>query len=205
MTHQLYGYMHLDYSDEHPERQAHLLGTMTVFCDYGARHDTARSNLNRLLAATRSGDFITVDRIARIADSVSDFYELLVCLRERGVGFEALEDAFILKPASDAKAHAGKQVNPWDASVPEEPFALIGRMAALERETTSKGPRGFAFDFVTAQQASPLLTLEQVLGAEQQLSAGLPLARIAASLRVCPVELFKAIRRDNEYASYLKM
>ncbi|KIP51474.1 hypothetical protein, partial [Leucobacter komagatae] len=67
------------------------------------------------------------------------------------------------------------------------------------------GPRGFAFDFATMHETDPVLTLERVLGAEQQLAAGVPLSRIATALRVTAVELFKAIRRDNEYASYLKI
>lgn len=72
MASQLYGYMHLDYSEERPEQRAEALGSVTIFCDYGPRYDTARINLNRLLAETQAGDFIFVDRIDRIADSVSE-------------------------------------------------------------------------------------------------------------------------------------
>ncbi|MGR4011007.1 recombinase family protein [Leucobacter sp. 1207-22] len=205
MTHQVYGYMHLDYSDENLDRRVETFGSATIVCDYGPRNDTARVNLNRLLAETQAGDFIYVDSIDRIADSVSDFYDLLKFLKARGVGFEALDDAFILKPATDSEGSAAKRKNPWNVPALDETLELIGRMAELERATTNRGPRGFAFDFVAAQETLPLLTLEQVLGAEQQLAAGLPLARIATSLRVCVVELFKAMRRDNEYATYLKM
>lgn len=178
MTHQVYGYLHLDYSDEHPERQVEALGSATIVCDYGPRNDTARVNLNRLLAETQAGDFIYVDRIDRIADSVSDFYDLLNFLKARGVGFEALDDALILKPATDAEGSAAKRKNPWNVSAPDETLEMIGRMAALERATTNRGPRGFAFDFVAAQETLPLLTLERVLGAEQQLAAGLTRAKV---------------------------
>ncbi|KIP51388.1 recombinase family protein [Leucobacter komagatae] len=209
MASQVYGYMHLDYSDEHPEQRAEALGSVALFCDYGPRYDTARVNLNRMLAATQTGDFIFVDRIDRIADSVSDFYDLLLFLKERGVGFEALEDAFILKPVTGGDAHAdgspSTQQDSRSPQVPDESLELIGRMAALERAKTMKGPRGFAFDFATMHETDPVLTLERVLGAEQQLAAGVPLSRIATALRVTAVELFKAIRRDNEYASYLKI
>lgn len=204
MVSQIYGYMHLDYSEEHPEQRAEALGSVTLFCDYGPRYDTARVNLNRMLAETQAGDFVFVDRIDRIADSVSDFYDLLLFLKERGVGFEALEDAFILKPATGADGHAVNRKDSWPAQVPDESLELIGRMAALERGTSMKGPRSFAFDFATMHETDPLLSLERVLGAEQQLAAGVPLARIATALRVTAVELFKAMRRDNEYASYLK-
>lgn len=208
MASQVYGYMHLDYSEEHPEQRAEVLGSVTIFCDYGPCYDTARVNLNRMLAATQAGDFIFVDRICRIADSVSDFYDLLLFLKERGVGFEALEDAFILKPATDtdtgADASAGQRKASRPAQMPDESLELIGRMARLERGTSMKGPRGFAFDFATMHETDPLLSLERVLGAEQQLAAGVPLGRIATALRVTAVELFKAMRRDNEYASYLK-
>lgn len=78
MTHHIYGYMHLDYSDEHPEQRAEALGSVTIFCDYGPQHDTARANLNRMLAETQAGNFIFVDRIERIADSVSEFNDLLL-------------------------------------------------------------------------------------------------------------------------------
>lgn len=209
MASQIYGYMHLDYSEERPEQRAEALGSVAIFCDYGPRYDTARVNLNRMLAATQAGDFIFVDRIDRIADSVSDFHDLLLFLKERGVGFEALEDAFILKPATGADTHAdgspSTQKDSRPPQVPDESLELIGRMAALERGTTMKGPRGFAFDVATMHETDPLLSLERVLGAEQQLAAGVPLSRIATALRVTAVELFKAIRRDNEYASYLRI
>lgn len=210
MAQQVYGYMHLDYGDEHPEQRAEALGSVTIFCDYGARHDTARVNLNRMLAQTRSGDFVFVDRIDRIADSVSDFHDLLMFLKERGVGFEALDDAFVLKPAKNTdtgtSGSTAGQKNPWRvAQERDEHIELIGRMAALERSTTVRGPRGFAFDFVIAHETQPLLTLEQVLGAEQQFAAGVPLGRIANVLRVSAVELYKAMRRDNEYEAYPKM
>lgn len=208
MAHQVYGYMHLDYSDEHPEQRAEALGSAIIFCDYGPRHDAARVNLNRMLAATRTGDFILVDSIDRIADSVSDFHDLLMFLNERGVGFEAIEDTFILKPAKDSESRtlgsADMRKTPSRAQMPDESLELIGRMAKLERATTAKGTRGFPFDFATVHETEPLLTLEQVLRAEQQLTAELPLGRIASALRVSSVELFKAVRRDYEYEGYPK-
>lgn len=82
MTHQIYGYMHLDYTDESPEQQAEALGSAMIICDYGARHDTSRVNLNRMLAETQAGDFIFVDRIDRITGSVSEFHDLLMFLKE---------------------------------------------------------------------------------------------------------------------------
>lgn len=84
MTHQNYGYIHLDYSDEYPEQRAEVLGSVTILCDYGPRYDTARVNLNRMLAESQTGDFIFVDRIDRIADSVSEFHDLLRLLKEKG-------------------------------------------------------------------------------------------------------------------------
>lgn len=86
-----------------------------------------------------------------------------------------------MKPATDrdtdAGASAGQRKGTWPTQVPDESLELIGRMAALERATTVKGPRGFAFGFATAHETEPLPSLEQVLGAEQQLAAGVSLVR----------------------------
>jgi len=56
------------------ERHAEALGSVTIFCDHGPEPDIARANLNRMLSETQTGDFIFVNRIDRIADSVSDLH-----------------------------------------------------------------------------------------------------------------------------------
>lgn len=87
------GYVRVSSFDQNVERQLDGLALDRVFTDKASGKDTARPELQQLLAFAREGDTVVVHSMDRLARNLDDLRKLVKQLTEKGVRVEFVKEA----------------------------------------------------------------------------------------------------------------
>ena len=117
-----YGYARVSTTDQHLDAQIEQLtaaGCTAVYSEKisGSKEADDRPQLAALLAAAQTGDVIIVCKADRIARSTCDLLNIMKDLKQRGVGFKALNSPI------DTTSTVGKLL-----------FVILGGIAEFERD-----------------------------------------------------------------------
>jgi len=93
MQGQRIGYIRVSSDDQNPERQLEQVQVDRTFTDMASGKDTARPQLDELLAFARAGDTVVVHSMDRLARNLDDLRRLVQSLTRRGVRVEFAKGA----------------------------------------------------------------------------------------------------------------
>lgn len=114
------GYARVSTSDQSLDLQVDALEEARcekIFTEKASGAKRERPELDRMLSELRSGDVLVVWKLDRIGRSLKHLVELVVTLRERGIGFKSLQDPI------DTSTAQGRLV-----------FNIFASLAEFERE-----------------------------------------------------------------------
>ena len=114
------GYARVSTKDQSLEIQSAELtkhGCERLFTDKATGTNTDRDGLNELLSFVRDGDVVVVSRLDRFARSLSNLFQLLQALADKGVSFQAIHQSI------DTGSSTGKLT-----------LAILGAVAEFEND-----------------------------------------------------------------------
>jgi DNA invertase Pin-like site-specific DNA recombinase len=139
------GYARVSTQDQNLDLQLKALkkaGCQKIFREKGSGATQNRSEFQRMLDQTRSGDIIVVWKLDRLARSTRDLLNTVEVLGEAGAKFRSLSE-----PWANTTTHAGKMIMTIFAGIAEFERDLIrertsaGRHAAQQRGIPFGRPR----------------------------------------------------------------
>lgn len=133
----LVGYVRVSTDDQNTARQEVLmetLGVTKVFVDHASGKNTARPELQKMLAFVREGDTVIVESYSRLARSTRDLLDIVEVLKEKGVEFISRKESI------DTSTPAGKMMLTFFAAIAEfEREVLLERQREGIREAKKNG------------------------------------------------------------------
>lgn len=198
MENTVYAYIRIHAGDLTPERQEEKLGNVdTLFIDFSSGYSGALPQLTQLISEASWGDIIRVECLSRLGLTIEDAVATVKLITSRGVEVHIADRSMVLGPSSEL-----------DTDVEKRAWAMLTHAAeadaALREDQQFRHGVGFIdpFPFTNVSDDKPRLTIEQLREAERQITAGLPLARVAAAHEVSPALLYAATRRLGEFTDY---
>jgi len=177
------GYLRVSGFDQNPDRQLENLEMDRTFIDMASGKDTARPQLDELLAFARAGDTVVVHSMDRLARNLDDLRRLVQSLTRRGVRVEFAKEGLVF---------TGE-----DAPMSKLMLSVMGAFAEFERALIRERQReGVAL----ARQRGVYRGRKKALGPEQaadlrrRAASGEKKARLAREFGVSRETLYQYLK-----------
>lgn len=91
-------YVRVSTDEQHTARQlaaVRLAGAEKVYEEYASGKDTARPQLQAMMAYVREGDIVVIESISRLGRSLADLIHIVESLQQKGVGIVSIKESTI--------------------------------------------------------------------------------------------------------------
>jgi DNA invertase Pin-like site-specific DNA recombinase len=178
------GYVRVSSIDQNADRQLEHLHADKLFTDKASGKDTARPQLQALLAYAREGDTIVVHSMDRLARNVDDLRRLVQEQTRRGIRLQFIKENLTFTGDDSPMAHLM--------------LSVLGAVGQFERDLIKERQReGIALArqrgaYRGRKQALPADKLPELL---QKVKAGEKKARLAREFGISRQTLYESLRR----------
>lgn len=181
------GYVRVSSVDQNADRQREHLKADKVFTDRASGKDTARPQLQALLAYAREGDTIVVHSMDRLARNVDDLRRIVQEQTKRGVRVQFLKENLTFTGEDSPMANLM--------------LSILGSIAQFERDLIKERQReGIAL----AKQRGAYRGRKRALPPEKlgemvrRVQAGEKKAKIAREFNISRQTLYESLRRASK-------
>jgi DNA invertase Pin-like site-specific DNA recombinase len=181
------GYVRVSSAEQNAERQLEHLAADRVFTDRASGKDTARPQLQALLAYAREGDTIVVHSMDRLARNTDDLRRLVQQQTKRGLRLQFLKENLTFTGEDSPMANLM--------------LSVLGAVAQFERDLIRERQRE---GIVLAKQRGAYrgrkqaLTADQAAALRQRVRAGEKKAHLAREHGISRETLYHYLRQDAE-------
>lgn len=179
------GYIRVSTADQNPDRQHEALaaaGVRKIFEDHASGKSTERPAFQEMMTFLREGDRLTVLSLDRLARNLSDLIKIVEDLGSRGVTIDFISE--------NLHFSGGEAADP----VAKLMLQLVGAFAEFERTMIKTRQReGIELAKVRGvyHGKRQIVTQEQLVLAEKQIAAGVPVSVVARSLGLSRSTLYR--------------
>lgn len=183
MTGQVVGYGRVSSTSQNEARQVEALSDCDrVFIDKASGKNVERPELAAALDYVREGDTLTVPSMDRLARNLDDLRSIVRGLTDKGVRVQFIKE--------------GLMFTGEDGAMSTLLLSMLGAVAEFERSLIrERQAEGIAIAKANGvyKGRKPSLNAEQVAEARQQVSQGVPKAKVARDLGVSRQTLYAAL------------
>jgi DNA invertase Pin-like site-specific DNA recombinase len=179
------GYVRVSSVEQNAERQLEQLNADRVFTDRASGKDTARPQLQALLAYAREGDTIVVHSMDRLARNVDDLRRLVQQQTKRGLRLQFVKENLTF---------TGE-----DSPMADLMLSVLGAVAQFERDLIRERQRegiALAKQRGAYRGRKPALTADQAAVLRQRVRAGEKKAHLAREYGISRETLYQHLREE---------